>query len=476
MAANYLHGVETVELSKGPVPISVVKSAVIGLVGIAPKGSKNTLTLVNNPLDAAQFGDEVPGFSIPQALSAIFAQGAGTVLVVNVFDDGTHVASVSNESLTISTIGKGKTALPPVKDFVLTKTVAASPSTVAADKYSIDAFGNIVITDTALLTDINDGTATMTCSYKKLDAATINASTIVGTISGGNRTGIKVFGLAYNLFGFRPKIMIAPGYSTLAAVATELISAAGTYRAVALLDAPAGTTVSGAIAGRGPLGAVGGFSTSSDRAYLLYPMLKAYDAASNANQNRPYSQFMAGVIAATDNAEGYWVSPSNHEVKGIVGVERTITWAVNDAQTDANTLNEVGIATVAQGFGTGIRTWGNRSAAWPTSTNPKNFISVRRVADILHESLEYAMLQFIDKPINQATIDSIRESVKAFMRVLVSRGAIVDGDCAYNPDKNSPEEVAAGHLLFDISFMPPTPAERITFESYVDINYLKSLA
>lgn len=478
MAANYLHGVETIELKKGPVPISIVKSAVVGLVGIAPKGPVNTLTIVQNAQDAAQFGSEVPGFNIPQALAAILAQGAGTILVVNTFSDTTNVAAVTAEALTVSSVGKAKTAFAQVKDFVLKKTVSSTTTTVSASLYTIDDYGNIVITDTALLTLVNAGTATITCDYKKLDGSTVNAAQIIGTIDGstGARTGVKVFGLSYTLFGMNPKILIAPGYSTLSAVATEMLVAADTYRGVALLDAPAGTTVSAAIAGRGPLGAIGLFATSSERAVLCFPMVKAYDAASNANQDRPLSQFLAGVIASTDNEEGYWISPSNKEIKGIVGVERTITWAVNDAQTDANLLNEKGIVTLAQGFGTGIRTWGNRSASFPTSTAPANFICVRRVADILHESLELAMLQFIDRPINQATLDSIRESVNAFMRTLIARGAIINGECTYDPAKNPTVELAAGHITFDISFMPPTPMERITFESFIDIKYLAQLA
>ena len=64
MAANYLHGVETVEMLTGARPVSIVKSAVIGLVGIAPVGAKNALTLVQSSADAAQFGSQVPGFSI----------------------------------------------------------------------------------------------------------------------------------------------------------------------------------------------------------------------------------------------------------------------------------------------------------------------------------------------------------------------------------------------------------------------------
>ncbi|MDU7589563.1 MAG: phage tail sheath family protein, partial [Acidovorax sp.] len=45
MAANYLHGVETVEVERGPRPVRTVKSAVIGLIGTAPIGAVNVSTL-----------------------------------------------------------------------------------------------------------------------------------------------------------------------------------------------------------------------------------------------------------------------------------------------------------------------------------------------------------------------------------------------------------------------------------------------
>jgi len=131
--------------------------------------------------------------------------------------------------------------------------------------------------------------------------------------------------------------------------------------------------------------------------------------------------------------------------------------------------------TVFNSFGSGFRTWGNRNASFPTSTHPKNFINIRRTADIIHESVEYSMLQFIDYPIDNGLIDAITESVNAFIRTLIGRGALIDGKCKYNPDKNPPTEIANGHLLFDIEFMPPTPAERITFESFININLLKNL-
>ena len=469
MAANYLHGVETIELKKGPVPVSVVKSAVIGLVGIAPKGAKNTLTLVQNAQDAAQFGSELPGFTIPQALAAIFKQGAGTVLVVNVFDDTADVVEVTAESKTISN-GKAKRTHAPIKDLVITNS-AGTTTFVKDTDYSIDDFGNVTVLNFTSIPEASIIKAT----YKRLDPTLIANADIIGSISNTDvYTGMQLWDKSFNTFGFSPRILIAPGYSSITAISTEMIVKAEKYRGHALIDAPAGTTVAVAIAGRGPAGAIN-FYTSNKRAVLCYPMLKAYDTATDANQDRPYSQFFAGVIAATDNNEGYWVSPSNKEIKGIVGVERTITWAINDANTNANLLNEKGIVTVAAGYGTGYRSWGNRSAAFPTSTSPNNFIAVQRTADILHESLELAMLEFIDRPINNAVIDAIKETVNAFMRTLIGRGALVDGNCTFDVAKNPPTELAAGHLTFDLNFMPPTPAERITFESFIDINLLKSL-
>lgn len=412
MAANFLHGVETIIIEKGPRPITGVKTAVIGLVGTAPIQTVdaayqtiNQPVVIRNPVDAAKyFGVNTTGYSIPAALDAIFDQGNGPIcIVVNVFDPATH-----------------KTAEVP------------DPSLV------------------------------------------VNADVIGEVDVDGNRSGLQALIGTYNLFGYVAKMIIAPGYCTQDAVAVEMIAVADKLRAQALIDAPIGTTVAEAIAGRGPGGTIN-FNTSNKRAILCFPHVKRYDSATDSEILEPLSQRLAGVIAAKDVEKGYWWSPSNTEIKGITGMELPITALINDSTTEANALNEAGIVTLFNSFGSGIKTWGNRSAAFPTDTSPENFINVQRTADILHESIEYNMLQFIDRPINQALIDSIRESVNGFIRTLIMRGALIDGKCVYDPAKNPATEIAAGHLVFDLEFMPPTPAERITFESFINIELLKAL-
>lgn len=480
MAANFLHGVETIIVEKGPRPITGVKTAVIGLVGTAPMldvasadRTLNAPVVIRNPVDAAKyFGTNRPGFTIPAALDAIFDQGNGPIcIVVNVLDPASDVTAVTAEAKTFGTDNTLTLANPQVSAVVVKSNDGLTTYTLTTD-YTVNAATGVI---TRVTTGAIAAEAAVKVDYSYLDPAKALAADIIGEVDvDGNRSGLKALIGTYNLFGYVAKMIIAPGYCTQESVATEMIAVAEQLRAMALIDAPIGTTVSEAIAGRGPAGTIN-FNTSSKRAVLCFPHVKRYDTATDAEVLEPLSQRLAGVIAAKDVERGYWWSPSNTEVKGITGMELPITALINDSTTEANALNEAGIVTLFNSFGSGVRTWGNRSAAFPTNTSPENFINVQRTADILHESIEYAMLQFIDRPINQALIDSIRESVNGFIRTLIMRGALIDGKCVYDPAKNPVTEIAAGHLVFDLEFMPPTPAERITFESFINIELLKAL-
>jgi len=478
MTASFLHGSETVEVTTGARQITVVKAAVIGLVGTAPKGTKNAPIMVYSDKDAAQFGSQLPGFSIPQALNAIFQQGAGSVCVVNVFDAATMVTAVTAETHTVAN-GKIKTTYAPLSGVVVKDSTGVTTLVKDTD-YTLDDFGNITLIGAAAATY---GAVSLKVDYNKADFTSVDATAIVGTVTspGGVRSGGKCFDLCYNLNGFNPKIFIAPGYSSLSAVAAEMTVWANKFKGFALKDAPATTTVAGAIAGRGPAGAIN-FFTSDKHDILLYPKLSQYDAYSNSYEMRWYSALFAGVWAATINNEGFHVSPSNHQIQGLAAaagnsvVETNISASLDDATAESQTLNAVGITTVFNSYGTGVRTWGNRSAAYPTNTATRDsFYPVQMAGIVLDESVRYAMLQFIDKPVNQAWIDSVCESVNSFIRTLVGRGALIDGKCIFDVNDNDPTEMGAGHYTFSYSFASPVPGERITFKSTYDINLLKNL-
>lgn len=481
MSVNFLHGVESIEVPDGARSIRAIKSALIGLVGTAPGWSvsgaaaPNAITMVASRREAAlRFGNDESGYSIPQALNAIFDQGGAEILVVNVFDPEVHQADVPDETVTFSTRGKAQLANTGVLAITaLTSADGVTPYSSPAD-YTWSATGALVrVADGAIPV-----AATVKVSYTRAAPELVTAADIIGAFDVDTEayTGLQLFTIAYAKLGAFPKILIAPQWSDQRAVSQALETMANTVRAVALIDAAEGLTCQEAIEARSSeTDPPTNFQTSSQRAALCYPRVKVYDAATDGERLEPLSQRMAGLISAVDKSVGYWASPSNHEIKGILGLERLLTARLNDSETDVNRLNEAGIVTVFNSFGTGFRLWGNRTAAWPSYTHPKNFLAVRRTADMIMESVEFSMLDFLDQPITNPLIDAVVESVNSFLRTLIGRGGLIDGKCWFDVALNPTSEIALGHLTFSVDFMPPTPAERISFEYYMDTEMLQKL-
>ncbi|AJC66488.1 MULTISPECIES: phage tail sheath subtilisin-like domain-containing protein [Dickeya] len=467
MAANYLHGVETTEVETGARVVKAVKSAVIGLIGTAPLGPVNTVTLCTSDTAAAKFGSQLTGFTIPQALDAIYDHAAGTVLVINVLDPAVHKTHVDNEQVTFDSSGSATLTNPVVASLVLKKDAGSAPYVLDTD-YTLDQ-------QTGVITRLNKAIDTALASYDYADPTKVTAADIIGAVNAaGNRTGMKLLHDTYNQFGFFAKILLAPVYCTQNSIRVELQALAEKLGAMAYVDAPIGTTYEQAISGRGPAGTIN-FNTGSARVRLFYPHVKVYDAASNSERLEPLSQRAAGLRAKVDLEKGFWWSSSNQEILGITGVERQLSAMIDDPSCEVNLLNEQGITTVFNSYGTGLRLWGNRSAAWPTVTHMKNFENVRRTADVINESIRYFSLQYIDMPITQALIDALTESVNAYGRKLIGDGALLGFKCWYDSTRNEETELSAGHLLLSYKFTPPPPLERLTFETEITSEYLANL-
>ncbi|UTH73978.1 phage tail sheath subtilisin-like domain-containing protein [Chromobacterium sp. IIBBL 290-4] len=472
MAANYLHGVETIEVERGPRPVRTVKSAVIGLIGTAPAGAVNTATLTLSEKDAAAFGPQLADFTIPQALDAIYDHGAGTVIVINVLDPAIHKSSAAAEMVALDKANdRAKLGRGAVSNLAL-KNADGSVNYAEGADYALDALAGIV---TRLKTGKIAAGAALKASYDYADPAKVTAADIIGTVNAaGVRTGLKALKDTYNRFGFFAKLLIAPGWCTQNSVAVELVAMAEQLDAVAYIDAPIATTFAQALAGRGPAGTIN-FNTSSDRVRLCYPHVKVYDPVLNAERLEPLSARAAGLRAKVDNDKGFWWSSSNQELAGITGVERQLSAMIDDPQSEVNLLNEQGITTVFSSFGSGYRLWGNRTAAWPTVSHMRNFENVRRTGDVINESIRYFSLQYIDMPLNQATIDSLVESVNGYGRKLIGDGALLGFKAWFDPARNPETELAAGHLLVSYKYTPPPPLERLTFETEISSEYLLSL-
>ncbi len=295
------------------------------------------------------------------------------------------------------------------------------------------------------------------------DPAKVVAADIIGTST--PRTGLQFIKELYSRFGFTAKLILCPRYNEEATVRAEMISLAEANRAMALIDSTGGMTVQEAITARGTGGA---YNNSSYRCIPCYMRLK------NGNDDEYLSSRLAGVIAKNDDENGYWWSPSNNEIQGVTGVDRHLSSVMDDSASDLNLLNAAGWVTVYNSYGTGYRIWGNRSAAFPTKTDPLTFIAVQRTADIIAETIELSARQHLDKPIT-AAIDMVLSDVNAFIRNIIGKGGLVDGKCTFIKSKNPTDQLAAGKLIFDYEIMPPTPSERISFEQVINTDLLSSI-
>ena len=332
---------------------------------------------------------------------------------------------------------------------------------------------------------MQDGTAGSALVFVvkvKPDTGPVTPSDIVGAIDAtGIRTGLKLFETALGKFGFEPMIYIVPRYSALGAVKQELIAISNKNEAMAYIDTPDGYTFSEVIASRGN---AGDFATLNDGQKLLFPHFlipnpEYVDAASTPEVQRylnvPMSAFAAGLRAKIDLEEGWHVSSSNHRLTGVEGLDLDLTFALGDPNCEANLLNAAGITTAVNMFGNGIVEWGNYAAGFPGNTNTEAFECVRRTRAIMKRAIQQACIPFIDKSFNNANVDAIRNTVNQYLNGLFSQGKIVYGKCFYRKESNPSNELALGHLTFDIEFTPALPMQRLTFTYKIDLTQLSNI-
>lgn len=299
------------------------------------------------------------------------------------------------------------------------------------------------------------------------EAATV--TNIIGGVDGttGARSGVHCLLDAESVVKVQPKILIAPGFTsyvtrtvdviTGAPVVSEMVGIAEQLRAVILADGP-NTTDAEAATYRELFG--------SQRVYVVDPWVKVWDSEASAEAVAPNSDRIAGLIAKSDKERGFWWSPSNREINGIIGTARAIDFTLGDANARANLLNENEVATIIQKDG--YRLWGNRTC----SADPKwAFLAHVRLNDMILESLLRAHMWAVDRNITKTYVEDVSEGVNAYLAKLVGDGAISGGKCWANPELNTAVTMDAGQVYFDFDYGRYGVAERVTFRASINNDY-----
>lgn len=503
MPETFLHGVEVVEISDGPRPIRTVRSGVIGIVGTAPDSqqevkaalqtgvvaSNNALTFTSK-LAGVLGNDSSIRFVKPSTNNAALSISvSGTDVTVNLAT-GAGAAITTTAALLKTAIEANATANAL---FTITNTGASTGAGVLSalrrstlsggldDVFPLntpvlvpgDASMAAKLGTAGTLPGALDGIFDQTGAVVvviRVAAGVDDAATTTNVIGGVNVTtgayeGVHAFLGSESRNGFCPRILCAPGFtsqrsSTANAVVAELVGIAERLRAVIIADGP-NTTDAAAITYRGDWG--------SKRVYVVDPSAKIRNSLGEV-VNEPASARVSGLIAKSDNDRGFWWSPSNQVINGIVGTGRDIDFTLGDANSRANLLNEQEVATIIRQDG--FRLWGNRTC----SDDPKfAFLSVVRTADMINDSILRAHMWAVDRNITRTYLEDVAQGVNDYLDRLKAQGAILGGKCFPSPGLNTPANIADGKVFFDYEFTPPYPAEHITFRSKIVNDYIEEI-
>ena len=496
---TFLHGIETIEMPYGIRPIPLIDSSTIGIVGTAPGaagataarltlGTLSAATLMTVTADAAGPAGNAITLALVDpgvANGALTVSLTGSAISVAMATDATKAITTTAAQLvaainahagagalvTAALVGHaGGGLVRPLAARALAGGAAEpfpidTPVLIAGSRTEAAGLGTTGTLPAAIAAVFAQGVGARIVVIRVAEGANAAATlaNVIGGVDGsGNNTGMQALLDARAATGVRPGILIAPGFSQNAAAASGLSALAGRIRAVALIDGP-NTTDAAAITFRGQFG--------SDRVMVIDPWVKVFDTATATEIDAPPSAYAAGVVVRTDQAwGGPWKSPSNELIEGILGTARPVSFAYNDPACRANILNENEVSTIVSRDG--WRLWGNRSTSgdqlWA-------FLSVRRTADLIEESIEAAHLWAIDRPFSTQLLKDILDGVSDFLRTMQARGAILGGRAWIDPEINSETTLKAGQLYLDYDFEPPAPLERLTFRAFRNGDYYTDL-
>jgi uncharacterized protein len=463
---DFLHGVETVVVADGAVPIETIRSSVIGLVGTAPGANAvafplDTPVLVNGRQAAAVIGSTG---TLPQALDSIFDQIGATVVVVN-------VASVDAENEQLTKVIGGVDPKTGAYTGVYALRAAEAQCGVVPMIFIAPGFthqrpigvsGHTVVAAGA---NYNEATVTFSgggdgCIYPQATVNIINGAVTSLTFTSLGYGFTNTLIATINGDGAGAEVTIQTG-AAANPVVNEMLGLAQGMKAHIVADGPS-TNDADALAYRADWG--------DRRVFIVDPEVSGWSVKTSTYSLERASARTAGLIAQVDNNKGFWQSPSNQEINGIGGLGRPIDYSYGDPSSRANILNSNQIATFIRDDGWYL--WGNRTC----STDPRFvFLSVSRTADMVDISIAKAMRWAVDTAITKNFLETVVNSVNAYMRTLQVRGAILGGLCWIDPTLNQPTDIAAGHVTFSYNFTAPYPAERITFQSSLVSDYVANL-
>lgn len=465
----YQHGVRVLEQATSVVAPITGTAGLQVVFGTAPINlAEDPTAAVNKPIIAYTweeavkqlgYSDDWDNYTLCQSMYASFKLfGVAPVVFVNVLDPATHKTAVTTAAEVSVTSLQGTLNVKGVlKSSVVVKATASGDALTADTDYtlSFDADGNLVIT---LLASGTAASATKVhVTYEKLDPSAVTSANIIGAAAGASETGLEVLRQVYPKLGMTPGLLLAPGWSqdpdvgvVLAAKCEEIN---GYFTCEAFVDINSAT---------GGCTAYSNVKTAKEAAAINSPHVMALWPCMAVGSKIFWASAIWGALTQYTDARNDDVpslSPSNKSLPITGTVLKDGTEVLLD-QTQGNTVNGFGVSTAINV--NGWRSWGNNSAAYPSTTDPKDrWFCCRRFFSWWGNSFILTYFQNVDDPADFRLVESVVDSENIRGNAYVSNGKCAAAYIEFNEAENQVTDILNGKITFHQHLAPWTPAEDI---------------
>lgn len=467
------HGIETSKLRTSVSTPATVASGIHFVVGTAPAhtvgGKVNEVVLLNTYEEAAQligYSDDWKKYSLCEEVYTAFSlYGVAPIVVVNVLDPKKHKKSVDGEELAV-TDNQIKLPFETIED-----------SIKITGKTKNEDYGVLYSDGHCVVEFLEDTEGTMTVSYDEVDPSMVTKKDIIGgyDVNTHKSTGFELIDSVFPKYTLAPDLLLCPNWSHDAEVAAIMSAKAedinGVFDADAILDIDTSENGVTYYTDAPEFKKKKNFTKANE--LVCFPRLRLGETEFN------YSTQLAALISQVDNTGEYGggtpcESASNKSLQADSMVLANGEEVLLDVQK-ANYLNDNGIIT-ALNFYNGFVSWGNYTAAFPSSSDPVDyFYSISRMFKWVAKTVVLTYWSSIDGKMTRRLIDTILQGVNDWLNGLTSEEKILGGRVEFREDENTTTALMAGKAKFHVYLTPPSPMQKMEWVFEYDVSYLSAL-
>lgn len=416
------------------------------------------------------YSENWDSFTLCEAMHAHFDLGAiGPLVMINVLDPAKHKADESG-STNLAPVN-GRITLVNAENIIL-DSVSVTGKTKGTD-YSVQyaAVSRLIYIDEMVPGSL--GTEAVAVTYNSVDPAKVTADDVIGTTGDdGTHTGLYAIKNVYQLTGYIPSFVLAPGFSSLPEVHRAMVDNCnkinGHWDAFMFSDIPVvtGNGESVTMAGANAWKNANGYNMPNEKTF--FPLVKGTDG----------KVYHISVLAAANfqkllyqNNGIPYMSASNTEctiISSLYFGEDAGEKLFDDEMINA-ALNQNGITSAAYIGGTWV-IWGAHSADYSYSTGDRVNVSEtnRMMLYYISNDFQHRRGRNVDTPITLNGIKTIVSEEQTRLDALVSIGALYSGVCSMDASPDALSDLMQGDLSFNFDITTTPLAKSLT----ANVNYV----